>query len=121
MKLLYTIFYKYCISQAHKTKSNEFQTLFTTIEKYTYTPHKESSNRAHKHYTRKHVLNLCKSIVVRPRKPEMIIRENQPKELPPDVVRGKSSSGLQTFYDVVFFCLLLLISVDFFFLLMDSF
>lgn len=28
---------------------------------------------------------------MRPRKPEMIIRENQPKELPPDVVRGNDS------------------------------
>ena len=28
------------------------------------------------------------NFVVRPRKPELIIRENEPKELPPDVVRG---------------------------------
>lgn len=27
---------------------------------------------------------------VRPRKPELIIRENEPKELPPDVVRGNN-------------------------------
>lgn len=26
---------------------------------------------------------------VKPHKPELIIRENQPAELPPDVVRGK--------------------------------
>jgi len=25
---------------------------------------------------------------VQPRKPELIIRENEPKELPPDVIRG---------------------------------
>lgn len=30
------------------------------------------------------------NFVVCPRKPEMIIRENQPKELPPDVARGKA-------------------------------
>lgn len=33
------------------------------------------------------------NFVVRPRKPELIIRENEPKELPPDVVRGNSCDG----------------------------
>lgn len=33
------------------------------------------------------------NFIVRPRKPELIIRENEPKELPPDVVRGNSCDG----------------------------
>lgn len=33
-------------------------------------------------------LTVCFCRLVRRRKPEMIIRENQPMELPPDVVRG---------------------------------
>lgn len=32
--------------------------------------------------------NFSKIISARPRKPELIIRENEPLELPPDVVRG---------------------------------
>ena len=33
------------------------------------------------------------NFIVRPRKPELIIRENEPKELPPDVVRGNCDGG----------------------------
>lgn len=43
------------------------------------------------------IVNATKSCLVnsavRPRKPEMIIRENEPKELPPDVVRGNDNSN----------------------------
>lgn len=43
------------------------------------------------------IVNVTKSCLVnsavRPRKPELIIRENEPKELPPDVVRGNDNSN----------------------------
>jgi hypothetical protein len=38
------------------------------------------------------IVNTTKNFImystVQPRKPELIIRENEPKELPPDVIRG---------------------------------
>jgi hypothetical protein len=39
--------------------------------------------------------HVCLYIIARLRKPELIIRENQPIELPPEVVRGRHQCALQ--------------------------
>lgn len=39
-------------------------------------------------------------IIARLRKPELIIRENQPIELPPEVVRGRHHCALQCLHGV---------------------